>query len=86
MLLYSIHTVVKPRSILLPKIHKTLIAQHQRSLFSLYVKCLWFNPIGLWIPILLVYYHSLVYSLEHGTAIITPYCTIMTSDTMVSPS
>ncbi len=44
----------KPRSILLPKIHKTHIAQYHRSIFALlYVKCLWFKPIGLWIYILL---------------------------------
>ncbi len=43
-----------PRSILLPKIHKTHIAQHHRSIFALlYVKCLWFKHIGLWVHILL---------------------------------
>ncbi len=39
-----------PRSILLPKIHKTHIARHHRSIFALlHVKCLWFKHIGLWI-------------------------------------
>ncbi len=43
-----------PRSILLQKIHKTHIARHHMSIFALlYVKCLWFKHIGLWIHILL---------------------------------
>ncbi len=43
-----------PRSILLLKIHQTHIAQHHRSIFALlYVKCLWFKHIGLWIHTLL---------------------------------
>ncbi len=42
------------RSILLPKIYKTHIAWHHRSIIALlYVKCLWFKNIGLWIHILL---------------------------------
>ncbi len=41
-------------TILLPKIHKTHIARHHRSIFALlYVKCLWFKHIGLRIHILL---------------------------------
>ncbi len=50
----TILTEAKPRSILLSKIHKTHIAQHHQSIFALlYVTCLWFKRIGLWIPILL---------------------------------
>ncbi len=50
----TILTKAKPRSILLLKIHKTHIARHHSSIFSLlYVKCLWLKPIGLWIHILL---------------------------------
>ncbi len=45
---------ISPRSILLLKIHKTHIARHHRSIFALlYVKCLWFKHIGLWIHTLL---------------------------------
>ncbi len=50
----TILTKASPQSILLPQIHKTLIARHHRSIFALlYVKCLWFKHIGLWIHILL---------------------------------
>ncbi len=50
----TILTKVKLRSILLLKIHKTHIAQHHTSIFALlYVKCVWFKHIGLWIHILL---------------------------------
>ncbi len=50
----TILTKVKLRSILLPKIHKTHIAQYHRSIFALlYVKCLWLTPIGHWLHILL---------------------------------
>ncbi len=54
----TILTKAKPRSILLPKIyfmnnvmiHKTHIAQHHNSIFALlYVKCLLFKHIGLWL-------------------------------------
>ncbi len=41
-------------TILLWKIHKTHIARHHTSIFALlYVKCLGFKHIGLWIHILL---------------------------------
>ncbi len=44
----TILTTAKPRSILLPQIHKTHIARHHRSIFALlHVKCLWLKPIGL---------------------------------------
>ncbi len=50
----TILTEAKLRSILLPKIHKTHIGGHHSSIFALlYVKCLWFKHIGLWIHILL---------------------------------
>ncbi len=50
----TILTEAKLRSILLPKIHKTHIARHHKSIFALlYVKSLWFKHIGLWIHILL---------------------------------
>ncbi len=44
----TILTEVMPMSIVLPKIHKTHIARHHRlSIFALlYVKYLWFKPIG----------------------------------------
>ncbi len=42
-----IFTEAKLKSILLPKVHKTHIAQHQRSIFALYVKYLWFKSTGL---------------------------------------
>ncbi len=64
---------------LLPKIHKTHIVWHHRAIFALlYVKCLWFKHIGLWTHTyiarfsLLIYYHSLFYSL-HGATIVTSY-------------
>ncbi len=39
---------------ILPKIHKTHIAWHHRSIFALlYVKCLLFKHIGVWIHIFL---------------------------------
>ncbi len=42
----TLMTEVKPRSILMLKIHKTHIAQHHRSIFALlYVKCFWLKPI-----------------------------------------
>ncbi len=80
----TILTDAKPRSILLLKIHKTHIGQHHRSIFALlYVKCLWFKHIGLWDTYiarfsLIIYKHSLFYSLGHGA-------TIVTSDTIVAP-
>ncbi len=44
----TILTQAMPRLILLPKIHKTYISQHHRSIFALlYIKCLWLKPIGL---------------------------------------
>ncbi len=50
----TVLTEVKLRSILLPKIHKTHIVRHHRSIFDLlYVKCLCFKHIGVWIHILL---------------------------------
>ncbi len=50
----TILTKVKPMLVLLQKIHKTHIARHHWSIFALlYVKCLWFKHIGLWIHILL---------------------------------
>ncbi len=62
------------------------------SIFALlYVKCLWVKPIGLWIHTyivrlsLIIYYHSLFYSLGHGATIVISYCPIMTSDTIVAP-
>ncbi len=46
----TILTLALPLSILLPKFHKTHIAWHHRSIFALlYVTCLWFKYIGLWI-------------------------------------
>ncbi len=49
----TILTKAKARSIMLPQIHKTHFAQHHRSIFALlYVKCLWFKHIGLWIHVL----------------------------------
>ncbi len=48
----TILTEVKLGSILLQTIHH--IARHHRSIFALlYVRCLWFKHIGLWIHILL---------------------------------
>ncbi len=50
----TILTEAKLRSIFLLKIHKTHIAKHHRSIFALlYVKCVWFKHIGLWIYTLL---------------------------------
>ncbi len=50
----TILTEAKPMSILLLKIHKTHIARHHRSIFTLlYVKCLWFKHVGLWKNVLL---------------------------------
>ncbi len=34
---------------------------------------------------LIIYFHSVFYSLKHGSTIVTSYCTIVTSDTMVAP-
>ncbi len=34
---------------------------------------------------LIIYYHSLFYRLGHDVTIVTSYCAIMTSDTMVAP-
>ncbi len=49
-------TEAKLRSVLLLKTHKTHIARHHSSIFALlYVKCLWFKHIGIWIHILLDY-------------------------------
>ncbi len=48
----TILTEEKLRSILLQKIHKSHIGQHHRSIFVLlYVKCLWFKHIDLWIRV-----------------------------------
>ncbi len=33
---------------------------------------------------LILYYHSLFYSLGHGATIVISYCHIMTSDTMIA--
>ncbi len=33
---------------------------------------------------LIIYYHSLSYSLGHGANIVTSYCPFMTSDTMIA--
>ncbi len=33
---------------------------------------------------LIIYYHSLFYSVGHGAAIVISYCPIMTSDTMIA--
>ncbi len=50
----TILTKASPWSILMPKIHKTHIGRHHRSIFALlYVKCLWLTPIGLLRHILL---------------------------------
>ncbi len=52
----TILTEAKPRSILLPKIYKAHITQHLMLIFALlYVKCLWFKHICLWIHLLLVF-------------------------------
>ncbi len=34
---------------------------------------------------LIIYYHSLFYSLGHDVTIVTSYCPVITSDTMVAP-
>ncbi len=34
---------------------------------------------------LIIYHHSLFYSWVYGSTIVTSYCPIMTSDTMVAP-
>ncbi len=75
----TILTEAKPRSILLPKFHKTHIAQHHRSIFDLlYVKCFWFKHLSMDTYIakfsLIIYYHSLFYSLEYGATIVISYC------------
>ncbi len=62
----TVLTEVKPRSILLPKIHKTHIARHHRSIFAL----LYMSNVYGWCPLvyiarlsLIIYYHSLFYSM-----------------------
>ncbi len=68
----TILTEVKPRSLLLPKIHKTHIARHRRSVFALYmVQAHWSMDARL-----LTYYHSLLYSVGYGTTVVKSYCDI----------
>ncbi len=69
-------TEVKLRSILLPKIHKTHIDRHHRSIFASLSNVygsstLVYGYIARFS--LIIYYHSLFYSLGHGATIVTSY-------------
>ncbi len=67
------------RSILLLKIHNTHIA-HIRGQYLLYYMSIVYGSSPL------VYGYILLVSLRHGATIVTSYCTVVTSDTMVPPS
>ncbi len=64
----TILTQAKLWSILLPKSHKTHIAQLHRSIFAIYIYIAKFP--------LIVYYHSLFYILGHVATIVTSYCDV----------
>ncbi len=88
----TILTSISPQSILLLKIHKTHIARHHRSIFISFIICQMFMIDAHWFMdtyiarlSLIIYYHALFYSMRHGATIVTSYCPIMMSDTIVPP-
>ncbi len=82
----TILSKVKSKSILLPKIHKTLIARHHKSILLYYMLNVDGSSPLVYGCIYCYYYHSLFYSLGHGVTIVMSYCPIVISDTNVSPN